>query len=101
MSSMSSLIGITVLVHMLCKCIHYTCLLGRQSQLRTRVKILTRTLLITYGNILYNIIYNYILKTPNLVFWIGLLSEALIHMASTPRVSTGSMTPSSQSLALE
>jgi hypothetical protein len=43
----------------------------------------------------------YIRKTPNVVSGIGALSAAEIPNASTRRVSSGSMIPSSQSRAVE
>ena len=43
----------------------------------------------------------YMRKTPKRVSSIGALSAALIPIASTRRVSSGSITPSSQSLAVE
>ena len=44
---------------------------------------------------------HHILKTPNLVCGIGALSAAESPSASTRRVSSGSMTPSSHSRAVE
>lgn len=49
-----------------------------------------------------NTLYSgYILKMPNSDFWIGALRAALMLRPRTILVSTGSIMPSSQSLALE